>query len=475
MLSLRMRLLLLVWASAGLSLLLHAALVHWPLPELLAAAGLGPAPAPWSPLALALTLAAMLPLSLLAATLSLAPLMRLLRVLEGAVLSYRDGDFSSSISVGGQDRIAGDDEGGGSAAVAELAGLLRQHNELGQALREQRQQLAKRELLLDGMVQNSPVALLLVDADQRISFANLAARQMLGQGRSLHGRALAELAGPDGQQDSASWRAALLSGQDQLLTLSEAGGDESFHLSQRSLVLQGQQFRMLVLRRMTRELSRQEVASWKRVIRVISHELNNSLAPISSLSHSGAELARRGQIERLEAVFASIGERSRHLHSFLAAYAEFAKLPAPQWQAVDWPAFLAGLLAQHPYRLDGEPPQRPARFDTGQLAQALINLLKNAQEAGGPAEAVSLAVVWRGSELCFVVCDRGCGMSEAVLAQALLPFYSTKRSNSSAGGGGTGLGLALTREIAEAHGGRVSLSNRAGGGLEVRLSLPQPI
>jgi len=174
-------------------------------------------------------------------------------------------------------------------------------------------------------------------------------------------------------------------------------------------------------------------------------------------------------------VFASIGERSRHLHSFLAAYAEFAKLPAPQWQAVDWPVFLAGLLAQHPYRLDGEPPQRPARFDTGQLAQALINLLKNAQEAGGPAEAVSLAVGWRGSELCFVVCDRGCGMSEAVLAQALLPFYSTKRSNSSAGGGGTGLGLALTREIAEAHGGRVSLSNRAGGGLEVRLSLPQPV
>ncbi|WP_271009862.1 sensor histidine kinase [Paucibacter sp. B51] len=388
----------------------------------------------------------------------LEPLRRLLRALEGAVLSYRDGDFSMSIAAGPS----------GPLRQAELAALLRAHQELGLALREQRQQLARRELLLDTVVQNTPLALLLLqEPGGEISYANIAARQLLARGRSLAGLSLASLL----DDSPETLRLALASGQDQVFGISENGQEELFHLSQRSLQLQGQPHRLLLLRRMTRELSRQEVASWKRVIRVISHELNNSLAPISSLSHSGAELARRGQTERLEAVFASIGERSRQLHRFLAAYAEFAKLPSPHLQSVDWPAFLAGLLAQHPYRLEGAEPTRPARFDPGQLAQALINLLKNAQEAGGPPEAVSLAVEWQARELCFVVRDRGCGMSEAVLAQALLPFYSTKRSGGQHGG--SGLGLALAREIAEAHGGRIGLSNREGGGLEVRFCLPQ--
>jgi len=434
----RGRLFLALLAAALLGAAAQAAVQHWQWPL-------------YSLLLLAL------PLFALSGQL-LAPLRRLLRALEGAVLSYRDGDFSMSIAAGPS----------GPLRQAELAALLRAHQELGLALREQRQQLARRELLLDTVVQNTPLALLLLrEPGGEISYANIAARQLLAQGRSLAGLSLSGLLADSPE----ALRLALASGQDQVFGMSENGQDELFHLSQRSLQLQGQPHRLLLLRRMTRELSRQEVASWKQVIRVISHELNNSLAPISSLSHSGAELARRGQTERLEAVFASIGERSRQLHRFLAAYAEFAKLPSPQWQAVDWPGFLAGLLAQHPYRLEGEPPTRPARFDPGQLAQALINLLKNAQEAGGPPEAVSLAVEWQERELCFVVRDRGCGMSEAVLAQALLPFYSTKRSGGQHGG--SGLGLALAREIAEAHGGRIGLSNREGGGLEVRLRLPQ--
>jgi len=99
------------------------------------------------------------------------------------------------------------------------------------------------------------------------------------------------------------------------------------------------------------------------------------------------------------------------------------------------------------------------------MEQALINLLKNAHEAGGAPSDVELSFACAGGEQRIEVCDRGSGMSQTVLAQALLPFYSTKRS-------GTGLGLALAREIAEAHGGRIHLANREGGGLRVILDLP---
>ncbi len=108
---------------------------------------------------------------------------------------------------------------------------------------------------------------------------------------------------------------------------------------------------------------------------------------------------------------------------------------------------------------------QPGRFDTAQIEQVLINLIKNAHESGSAQEDVSLAIHVLGRDVRIEVADRGPGMSETVLAQALLPFYSTKRS-------GTGLGLALAREIAEAHGGRIALTNRDGGGLRVSLLLP---
>jgi signal transduction histidine kinase len=201
------------------------------------------------------------------------------------------------------------------------------------------------------------------------------------------------------------------------------------------------------------------------VIRVISHELNNSLAPISSLAHSGAELARRGDTARLPGVFGTIAERTRHLHGFIAGYASFAKLPAPQPIAIDWPPYIESLALHCQFRLDGRLPEEPGHFDAAQIEQVLINLIKNAHEAGGPDDEVALSVAVVARMVRLEVSDRGPGMSETVLAQALLPFYSTKRS-------GTGLGLALAREIAEAHGGRVALANREGGGLRVSLFLP---
>ena len=206
------------------------------------------------------------------------------------------------------------------------------------------------------------------------------------------------------------------------------------------------------------------MATWKKVIRVISHELNNSLGPIRSLSHSGREFARKGDMARLGTVFETIEERTHHLESFTQGYARFAKLPQPRPESVAWQPLLDALGHNYAFQLAGALPPAPGWFDRAQVEQVLINLLKNAHESGSAADAIELARDDARTRLRIEVRDRGSGMSEAVLANALLPFYSTKRS-------GSGLGLALAREIAEAHGGRVQLANRAEGGLPVTLVL----
>jgi len=377
---------------------------------------------------------------------ALRPVRRLLRALSGAVASYHDGDFGFSLRVDSRDEL-------GELRVA--------LNELGSALREQRAHLTQRELLLDTVTQNSPVALLLVDANRHVVYANLAGRHLLGEGRSLNGQDFGVLLA----RAPEALRTAIAGGTDTLFSVEVAGEEETFHLSQRSFLLQGAPHRLYLLKRLTREISRQEVATWKKLIRVLSHELNNSLAPIASVAQSGAEMVRRGDTTPLNAVFATIAERAHYLHDFISGYATFARLPAPRPAPVAWAELCEELSRQQPCRLVTPLPPSPGWFDRAQLEQALINLLKNAHEAGGAADAVELAIYLAGTEQHIEVRDRGTGMSETVLAQALLPFYSTKRQ-------GTGLGLALAREIVEAHAGRIRLANREGGGVCVTLILP---
>lgn len=374
------------------------------------------------------------------------PWSRVLEAVSSGIGSLRDRDFSVSITPGGS---------------RELVNLVTAYNSLGDLLRRERLDIYQRELLLDTVLQTTPLALTLTNATGRIVYGNIAARQLLRSGRKLEGLALEELL----EESPAALREALKGNGDTLFTMEIGGESEVYHLSRRGFVLNGQPHELLLLKQLTRELAAQEVIVWKKVIRVIAHELNNSLAPIRSLAHSGTLLAGGAASPELERVFATIGERASHLATFIEGYAKFAKLPKPRPAPVAWPAFLARIAAAQPFRIEGSLPQREATFDVGQLEQVMINLLKNAAESGSPPEAVTVTVHTRAQGFVVEVADRGTGLSEQVLRDALLPFFSTKPS-------GTGLGLTLCREIVEAHGGRLTLANRPGGGAVVSLHLP---
>lgn len=373
---------------------------------------------------------------------------RLLEALTDGLASLHDRDYSMSIGEPEDD--------------AQLRRLVAAYNGLGARLRSQRQDLYQRELLLDTVIQASPLALVLTNQNGTILYANLAARQLLGGGRKLEGLAFPGVL----EALPPAMREALEGEQDRLFTAAPGGDAQVFHVSHRAFLLNGQPHRLRLLKQLTRELNAQEVAVWKKVIRVIAHEINNSVAPIASLAQSGGRLAEHPEPAQLRRVFAAIEERMSHLSQFVEGYSRFAKLPRPRPSAVEWRPFLGSLQAVSGFAVDGELPAGTAWFDASQVEQVMINLLKNATEAGSPPGQTSVCVSPSRGGWSVEVRDRGSGLGPEVLANALLPFYSTKPS-------GSGLGLTLCREIVEAHGGTLEAGNRSDGdGAVVRFWLP---
>jgi nitrogen fixation/metabolism regulation signal transduction histidine kinase len=372
---------------------------------------------------------------------------RMARALNDGVMSLKDRDFSVSV------RPATNDE---------LGDLAASYNGLGDRLRVERQSLYQRELMLDTVIQTTPLALVLTNEADAVLYSNLTARQLFGEGRKLEGARFEHYL----ERAPAPLQEAIERGGDTLFTLEIGGEPEVYHVSQRSFLLNAVPHRLLLLKQLTREINSQEVATWKKVIRVIAHELNNSLAPISSLAHSGKILARAPpDPDQLARVFSTIEDRARHLAGFIEGYAQFAKLPQPRLAPVPWEVLAERLRVVTAFQLAGPLPARVASFDTAQIEQALINLLKNARESGAAPASIELAVNSAPQGFSIEVRDRGPGFSGTALENALVPFYSTKET-------GTGLGLTLCREIVEAHGGRLRIANREGGGAMVTLWIP---
>jgi len=334
---------------------------------------------------------------------------------------------------------------------------------LEKALRDARTEHEQQERLLQTVVENAPMAIVLYGQTGRLLYSNAEARELFFEGRSLTGENFLRLLdrAPEALQKG------LLTETDVLFTVDQDGQAETYHLAKRYFDLEREPHTLLMVKHLTPELGRQEIEVWKKVLRIINHELNNSLAPISSMVHSARLIAKNpAQIAKLDRVFETIEERTSHLAAFLEGYARFARLPKPRSERVPWAPFLDGIRMLYPDLKVNEAPSQDAFFDAGQIQQAVINLLKNAFEASSERSDVELSVTSEeGGAATLTVADRGTGMTDEVLRNALLPFFSTKEK-------GTGLGLALCREIAEAHRGKLRVARREGGGIVVSIWLP---
>lgn len=431
------------------ALALHAVLV-------LVTAGIAAACVAWDqPPWLTFWLVVVLGLAAGALILSVAtrPMQQLLAAVRDGVDGLRSGDHSLRLVSDRRD---------------ELGEIVELYNELADTLGRQRSDLRQRELLLHTALETSPAAVLLINSSDRVILGNRAARRLFFHGRRLEGQAFDDLqaACPE------PLRRALGGSSDSLVSLEMNGNEETFHVTRRVFELNVRHHTLLMVRHLTSELRRQEAAIWRKVLRVIGHEIHNSLAPIRSLARSGRKLHRREPDDpRVEEILENIEDSAAGLHRFVDGYRRYARLPEPRLETVDLRSFLGHLQRSDPFEMDGPMetcvPARTVRIDPGQIRQVLQNLLKNAREAGSPDDEIRIEVEelpGESEDLAIRVLDRGEGMDEETLTQASLPFFSSKPE-------GTGLGLALSREIVEAHSGRLDVALRAGGGVVVSVRL----
>lgn len=377
---------------------------------------------------------------------TLQPLMQEIAALNLHAQNLQDGSFNTSAN---------------QACIRQLGGLANSLQQMSAQLRTERATLYQRELLLDSVLQSSPSAFLLTDTSDTVLMYNPAAQQLLQTSQSFAGSKLASVT-----EAIPALAEAIAQKQPGMLRLAD---QSVWHLAINQFQLNHKQHWLYLLKPLTREIQREELTAWKKLLRVIGHELNNTLAPLSSLAFSGQQRAKQLQQTELADLFGTMQARATDLNQFVQAYIHFAKLPPPQRHPVNWSRLVNQLQDLYDFELIGPLPQSSWQADPQQVQQLLLNLLKNAVESGSPPEHIKLQFRESDQQLEIRLQDGGCGMTEQQLQHALVPFYSTKQQ-------GSGIGLTLCRDIIEAHNGSISLHNTQANtqaGLEVRLVLPR--
>ena len=383
---------------------------------------------------------------LLASKWCLAPLVKALSAIDNGIDAFKDNDFSLTIH---------------NQNYSEVSCLVQIYNDLATVLRNERMDIFQRELLLDTVIQSTPVAMVLVSSNDKVVYSNLAAKEMFCQSKKLEGANFTELL----INLTPLLQSATLARNEGLVTDVKDEQALVYNINCQQFMLNGRKHLLYLYKNMTSEISRKETDMWKQVIRLISHELNNSLAPISSLTRSAQKIITQPEHSHmLHDVLETIGNRASHLHGFIEQYASFSRLPKPNLKAVTLQRFYQQIETLIGVNCQFDVVREQAMFDAGQIEQVIINLVKNAKESGSELAEVGFEMKQQGKQLRFNIFDRGSGLSVQQQQQALLPFFTTKPT-------GTGIGLALCNEIVNGHNGELRLYNREQGGLCVSFSL----
>ena len=377
---------------------------------------------------------------------------RPLQTLSNMLAALREGDFSLRARLERSDDALG-------LALLEI-------NLLGDTLRSQRLGAMEATALLRAVMAEIDVAIFAFDAHDALRLANKA-------GETLLGLPFERLAGRSAQ---ALGLAPMLTGDSPRVHDSVfPGGAGRWEVRRTTFRQDGLPHTLLVVADVSKTLREEELLAWQRLVRVLSHEINNSLAPIKSIAGS-----LQGMIDRsgnggetsddLRRGLGVIGSRADALSRFMSSYARLARLPAPRRQEVavgPWVRRVAALETRLPVEVMGGP-ELAIFADGDQLDQALINLVRNAVDATLPSGG-AVEIDWTADEgaVEIRVTDEGPGLSST--ANLFVPFFTTKPD-------GSGIGLVLSRQIAEAHGGMLTLENRQGfRGCIARLRLPREV
>jgi len=362
---------------------------------------------------------------------------RPLQTLANLIAAVREGDYSV--------------RGRHVPRTDALGEAMTEVNALSAALRRQRHDDVEAAAALSTVIAGLDAAVMVFDGASTLRLANRSAERLLGRAAGgLVGRTAAELGVDD-----------LITGAPRTADLPGLGRGGPWDVRRGEIRLEGRPHQLVVLTDVQRALREEERQAWQRLVRVLGHEINNSLGPIQSIA--GTLRDSLGRADRaddweddLERGLAVIERRAAALARFMASYARLARLPPPRFGALEvgaWVRRTVALDQRLAIAIDAGPAVTISG-DGDQLDQLLINLLANAVEAAtetGGGVRVRWDVDWPGDGVEVIVEDGGPGISAT--ANLFVPFFTTKPT-------GSGIGLVLSRQIAEAHGGRLTLANR---------------
>ncbi|HEY2830321.1 MAG TPA: ATP-binding protein [Thermoanaerobaculia bacterium] len=375
-----------------------------------------------------------------------------LRTVSSFVGALREGDYSVRLR-----------EPKRADAIGELT---IEFNKLAGQLHGRRLGGLEATALLETVIRETEVAMFAFDAEQRLRLVNPAGQRLLGApGDDLLGRGAADLE-----------LLCCMESDEPTIDMSFAGKSGRFGVRRSTFREGGHRHTLLAITDLSQVLRDEELQAWIRLVRVLSHELNNSLTPIRSIARTLLSLGSReptpaGWQEDVKRGLEVIASRAESLARFTEAYSKLARLPTPHFRPVD-----AGALVEHAARLEDRirvtvsaGPHVTIEADADQLEQLIINIVRNAADASMETGG-SVQISWTADDraLEIAIADEGHGVASG--ANLFVPFYTTKPR-----GTGTGIGLVLSRQIAEAHGGTLTLENRGDRtGCIARLRLPLP-